>query len=405
MNNLRLILLLTTTFLMVTTRLHGEEVTEVLSDSSNFVKASMVISTPTDVIYSSLGHCAIRMECPSEHLDYCFSLETNTQAGDYLKFLNGDAEAAVRAIPTEMYLTECEKEGRGITQYEFNLTWHEKQRLWKVLDEEMMKPPHLTFNFLNTNCVMMVIIMIQDALINEHIDYGPLPSYLTCNNGDGLRQLTESTPWYQFIYITLAGKICDEHFSMEYRMTPQSLPEVFSKAKIIGEGGSRSLLKGQATRLARQTKFTQASPLTPRQVFSVLLLFVIIITLCEWTLGWKRTANVTDMVLLAVEFITGMLLCYTSLVSSLFAARWNWYLIPCNPIPLLLLLLNGKHQDFGKIYLLYTIVLIGFILATPLSSQLDIDHQLITAMFAIRTASKYFQYKKKNASPKALSFG
>lgn len=400
MHNLRAILLLTISLLMIIPEAHSEGSKEVLSDSSNFVKASLIVSTPTDIIYSSLGHCAIRMECPSEQLDYCFSLETNTQPGDYLKFFNGDADAAVRAIPTEMYLAECRKEGRGVDQYEFNLTWHEKQQLWKSLDQEMMKPPHLKFNFLNTNCVMMVIIMIQNALIDESINYVEVPSYLTCDNGNGLRHLTRSTPWYQFIYITLSGAICDEYFSMEYRMTPISLPEVFGKAQIKGSNGQRSLFKGTPVSLVRQTNFPSSSPFTPRLVFSILLLLVILITWCEWKRGCKHTARITDTILLALEFIIGVLLCYTTLATSLFAAHWNWYLIPCNPLPLLLLLLFGKHKNFYKIYLLYTIILIAFIIATPLSSQLDIDHQLITAMFATRTASKYLKHKIINALPK-----
>ncbi len=400
MHNLRAILLLTISLLMIIPEAHSEGSKEVLSDSSNFVKASLIVSTPTDIIYSSLGHCAIRMECPSEQLDYCFSLETNTSPGDYLKFFNGDADAAVRAIPTEMYLAECRKEGRGVDQYEFNLTWHEKQQLWKSLDEEMMKPPHLKFNFLNTNCVMMVIIMIQNALIDESINYVEVPSYLTCDNGNGLRHLTRSTPWYQFIYITLSGAICDEYFSMEYRMTPISLPEVFGKAQIKGSNDQRSLFKGTPVSLVRQTNFPSSSPFTPRLVFSILLLLVILITWCEWKRGCKHTARITDTILLALEFIIGVLLCYTTLATSLFAAHWNWYLIPCNPLPLLLLLLFGKQKNFYKIYLLYTIILIVFIIATPLSSQLDIDHQLITAMFATRTASKYLKHKKINALPK-----
>ena len=400
MHNLRAILLLTISLLMIIPEAHSEGSKEVLSDSSNFVKASLIVSTPTDIIYSSLGHCAIRMECPSEQLDYCFSLETNTQPGDYLKFFNGDADAAVRAIPTEMYLAECRKEGRGVDQYEFNLTWHEKQQLWKSLDEEMMKPPHLKFNFLNTNCVMMVVIMIQNALIDESINYVEVPSYLTCDNGNGLRHLTRSTPWYQFIYITLSGAICDEYFSMEYRMTPISLPEVFGKAQIKGSNGQRSLFKGTPVSLVRQTNFPSNSPFTPRLVFSILLLLVILITWCEWKRGCKHIARITDTILLALELIIGVLLCYTTLATSLFAAHWNWYLIPCNPLPLLLLLLFGKHKYFYKIYLLYTIILIVFIIATPLSSQLDIDHQLITAIFATRTASKYLKHKKINALPK-----
>lgn len=388
-------LLLIFAFFLIPRSIKGEITNEeILPDSSNFVVASLMVSTPTDIIYSSLGHCAIRMECPSEHLDYCFSLETNERPEDYLKFFHGSIEAAVRAIPTEEYIEEFQNQGRGITQYELNLTWPEKQLLWKNLDEEMMKPPHLKFNFLNTNCVMMVVIMIQNALINEHINYRQLPSYATCDNGNGLRQLTTDTPWYQFVYITLAGSICDDSFALEYRLTPLSLPEVYNYAQIEGNGATRPLLKGKPYSVTEQTYYTKASPVTPRVLFSLLLAIVIIITFGEWIGDWKRASCLTDFILLTIQSLTGLLLTYTSLVSNLFAARWNWYLIPCNFIPLLILLIWGKSRSFGNVYLIYTIILIVFILATPLSSQLDIDHQLVVAMFTVRTMSKYLQFRK-----------
>ena len=342
------------------------------------------------------------MECPSENLDYCFSLETDVQPGEYVRFFNGETRAAVRAIPSKNYIQEYQHEGRGITQYELNLTTREKQLLWKNLDEEMMKPPHLKFNFLNTNCVMMVVIMIQNALIDEHLDYGQLPSYATGDNGNSIRQLTSSTPWYKFIYITLFGSNCDNSFALEYRLSPMKLPEVYSNAHIEGINSQRTLLKGQPIILAKQTNFMKASPVTPLIFFSFILALVIIITIGEWQWGWKRAAHITDAVLLAVEFITGVILTYTSVVSNLFPSHWNWYLIPCNPLPMLFLLLWGKKEHFGKIYFFYTLVLILFILATPLSSQLDIDHQLITAMFVVRTWSKYLQYKKKDHSKQWL---
>lgn len=394
MHQLRIFLLLAITLLMDTINVHSKSSMEIQPDSSNFVKASLMVITPTDIIYSSLGHCAIRMECPSEHLDYCFSLETDVQPRDYVKFFSGNTKAAVKAIQTKDYIEEYQRQGRGITQYELNLTPKEKQLLWKNLDEEMMKPPHLKFNFLNTNCVMMVIIMIQNALIDEHIDYGQLPSYAICKNGDGLRQLTDDTPWYQFIYITLSGSICDDHFALEYRMSPLSLVEVFKETQIVGNDGRRVLLNDRPTTLAQQTNFMKASKVTPTILFTLLLILVVIITIGEWHWGWKKSAMFTDISLLSIQFIVGLILCYTTLMTDLFAAKWNWYLIPCNPLPLLFLLLWGKNRHFGKIYLFYTLVLILFILATPLSSQLDIDHQLITAMFAVRTLSKYLQYRR-----------
>lgn len=39
----------------------------------NFVKASIVIADPGDVLYSTVGHVGIHMESPEHHLDF-FSL-------------------------------------------------------------------------------------------------------------------------------------------------------------------------------------------------------------------------------------------------------------------------------------------------------------------------------------------
>ena len=39
-------------------------------DSSNFVKASILLVSPGNSVYSVCGHAALRMECPMHQLDY-----------------------------------------------------------------------------------------------------------------------------------------------------------------------------------------------------------------------------------------------------------------------------------------------------------------------------------------------
>ena len=127
----------------------------------NFVTASLIVAEPSNVIYSVMGHCALRMECPSEQLDYCFTLESDTQLGDFIKFFSGKCMARVVSVPTPDYLQTFTTEGREVKQYPLNLHIKEKQLLWKNLDDEEMTPPHLRFDFLNTNCMMMSILMIE----------------------------------------------------------------------------------------------------------------------------------------------------------------------------------------------------------------------------------------------------
>lgn len=387
-------------FLFTSLLAHAVEQDTLLPDSSNFVTASLVTATPTDVIYSSLGHCSLRMQCPTEGLDYFFSLEVAADPSEYMRFFSGQSKAAVVAVPSDVFISTYAGEGRGLTAYELNLTLREKQKLWRMLDEEVVKPPHLTFDFLNTNCVMMSLMMIENALIDEEINFGHLPDALQLDNGDLIRYHSRHTPWAQFLYITMSGSACDGHYQMEYRLSPEMIVEVLSSATIQGDSlPSRPVFVGEPRQLTTQQQFLSSSPVTPTLVFGILLILVVVLSAAQLFWGMNRPAKVFDALLLILQTAIGLLLLYTSLAANLFGAQWNWYLIPFNPLPALLWFVGHRHPSFWKIYGVYTIILVIFILATPLSSQLDLPHQLLTSVLAVRTLTLYLIGKrKKNAS-------
>ena len=104
---------------------------QLLPDSSNFVTVSLLVTTPTDNIYSVFGHATLRMECPIHQLDYVFTFESDTDVGTFMTGVAGKAIARYVAVPTQEFLSQVKKEGRGSTQYELALTLHEKQDLWR----------------------------------------------------------------------------------------------------------------------------------------------------------------------------------------------------------------------------------------------------------------------------------
>ena len=368
------------------------------NDSSSFVKASLIVATPGEAIYSSFGHCAIRMECPEHDLDFCFSLEMDTQPGDYLKFFTGQSMAKVVAVPSKEFINNYGEEGRGVTQHELNLTLPEKQLLWKNLDEEMMKTPHLKFNLLKTNCAMMSILMIENALIGEHLDFKSMPKEMSLNNGDMLRHCSAHTPWGQFIYMIFYGAVSDEYFETEYRLSPNMIVDVLKGTLIMANDTVKErplLVKGQK-QLLSQTATITSSPITPSLLFTIILIIVLIVTIGEWCFGWQRIAHITDTVLLLAQTLVGMIVLYASVFANLFGNRWNWYLIPFNPLPIVIWLLWHKKTDFWKIYMFYTIIIFIFIALTPLSSQLDMTHQLISIILLVRTLSSYLIGRKQN---------
>jgi hypothetical protein len=101
-----------------------------------------------------------------------------------------------------------------------------------------------------------------------------------------------------------------------------------------------------------------------------------------------------------LQTAAGLLLLYMSTVASLFGTHWNWYIIPFNPVPLVVWLVCRRRRHYGRVYGFYTAVLVLFMLATPLSSQLDWQHQLVVAALAVRTASHAVAYRRRQGAHK-----
>ena len=371
-------------------RAQDEDTTFVLlPDSSNFVTASMIVASSGEAIYSQLGHVALRMECPRYRLDYCFSFEEEPGIGGIMKFFLGKTDAHMTAVPTARFLAGFKKEGRQVKQYILALSNHEKQELWRLLDNDYVDEEQRNFNFLENNCSSVSLMAVENVVVDETIDFR-WPETFKMINGENLKCQTERWPWLYFWSLSFLGTEADVFWENDHRVAPDFLVQVIKNASIVGADGARRPMVVAEKELLPPVNEYKASPVTPTWVFGTLLLVTILITVAQlkWKLKWLPM--VLDVLLLSIVTIGGLVLIYTSLVSGLFGVHWNWYLIPFNPLPLVIWLILGKRKGFYKVYLFYAAVLVLFILATPLSEQLDLPHQLITASLAVRCLGKYW---------------
>ena len=394
---IRILILLNTILLSsFAIKAQDEDTTFVLlPDSSNFVTASVIVASPGKAIYSQLGHAALRMECPIHKLDYCFSFEEEPGMGGILKFFLGKTNAHMMAVPTPQFLDNFKKEGRQVKQYTLGLTTHEKQELWRLLDNDYIDENMRKFNFLQNNCSSVSLHAIEDVMVDETIDFNGWPEQFIMNNGQILKYQTRAWPWLQFWCIYFLGTESDIFWKHEQQMGPELVLPTLKKATIISSNGSKRPLLIEEKELLPLVKKLKASPITPLIVFGALLLITVLITLAQlkWKLKWLPT--VLDFLLMTIVTLTGLMLIYTSFVSGLFGKHWNWYLIPFNPLPFVIWLLWRKRKGFYKVYLFYTVILVLFLFASPLSQQLDFEHQLITATLAVRCLANHLIPKQE----------
>ncbi len=372
-------------------------------DSSNYIIASLLIISPTNEVYSVFGHCAFRMECPTHSLDYVFTYESDTSIGGFVTFFAGKAEAAFVAVPTEEFKAVIQRQQRGIQQYELNLSHHQKQELWRNLDIDMVEGAHRKFNLLLSNCVSTTVEKIKESSIGDHLEWAPWEGSMLLNNGDLVRHNARRSPWAEFLFVSFLGTGYNDYYDQETRLCPEILIDVLSKASLVDQqtGSRRPVLTGRQQVLLPESRVLSDMVVTPAALFGVLLLIVVFLTFAEWKWHWLRPARWLDVTLFIAQSLLGISLLYITCVSEIFGMLWNWYLIPFNPLPLLLWLILRKHKQYGRVYLLYTAILVIMIALTPFIAQLDWTHQLITCMLAIRCGSHAMRYlmKKDNFQP------
>lgn len=370
-----------------------------LPDSSNFVTASLLVASPGKAMYSSYGHCALRMECPVHNLDYCFSFEMDFDDSleDYLSFFAGNVQSHIIAVPTSKYVGNYKNEGRGLMQYELNFTTKEKQELWRALDNDYIDEQFRKYNLIENNCSSILFATLLGAPIGRKVEFGKLPEHFSLNNGKIVRHDAHLSPWTQFLDITFLGTESDNYCGIVNKISPESFGPVIKSSQLVDESGSKTPLFKSEKEILPVKLVVEPTKCSPMLVFTVLFVFVLIVTILNYLGKCKKFGKWFDLALLVLQTLIGLMLIYTSFVSGLFGKNWNWYLIPFNPMPLIIWLLWHKREGFYKVYLFYTVVLVLFILATPLSEQLDLPHQLITATLAVRCFFNYIDGKRQAA--------
>ena len=118
---------------VVSSRIYAENGRE---PDDDFIKVSVLVAQPGNVLYSCIGHAFMRMECPERHLDYCFSYESEDVSRRVLTFLAGRLKMGMVAIPTSDFLNIYRDSNRGVTSYELHLSVQQKQcRITLKVDE------------------------------------------------------------------------------------------------------------------------------------------------------------------------------------------------------------------------------------------------------------------------------
>ena len=286
--------------------------------AEDYVTASLVVVDPGEVLYSTLGHACLHMQCPTFGKDLFYTYEGEPVQDQVWTFLKGDLKMGMFALTKEDFLRAYRDEKRGAREYVLNLSPEQELRLWQVLDERVAQGPYLPYDYFHRGCAKAVVTVVKEALGADSIQYAPWPErYVRETQRELVRDAMGNSPWSAFELYCLIGADGDRSCSPEQKLiVPTDLVEVWQQANVDG----RPLLIGQAQELIPSFPPQEAPWLTP-------LLVAIGLLIVSW---W------TPYPMLAVQTILGLVMTYLVVFSKLPCTDWNWLIIPFNPLPALL---------------------------------------------------------------------
>ena len=370
----------------------------------DFITANLLIVSPGNDGYSWLGHCALRMECPTFGLDYCFTFDVNTSTAttDFLRFLTGKSSAGIIAKDTKNFLKGYQDEGRGVMQYTLNMTPREKLRMWQQLDEYVKDGFSTQFDFLNYNCSSMCFYTISNHLSDERLEVKKWPDVMMHGYVDLGLYATRNVPWIQFVLSAIIGTKVDEQILKEQCLAPEIMREVMANAVFVtADGTERPALLGAPRQLTSQTLILTSSWLTPLRLSILLLVMTAFFTLCQWLWGWRSVVKKIDVAFLVVQALLGVLLLYLVIICRLFGGHhWNWCLLIFSPLPLMVWLCSRRRVWYHYLTLFYGGILILMAIAAPLlTTQLIAPHRILAVAIAIRCLSCAILHILKDFNP------
>lgn len=297
-----------------------------ITEADDFVTASILVATPSDVLYSCVGHASIRLQCPYYGLDMVYTYESESVKNRVLTFFMGNLKMGMTAVPTERVLADYGKEGRGISEYVINIPLEKRKQLWQYLDGKVEDGMNLPYDYLNRSCALGCLRAVSSAVLPDTLSFGEWDERLVRKSRRALLgDRTDNFPWNRCIIFSITGTEADEACAVIDKVVlPSDLIEVLQKTTFNGQP-----VLGEANTLVSQTvSINECVWFTPLTLACFLLLLAIVS--CFWM------QKPLSVLLLFLQSFLGLAVTYLVVFSALPNTEFSWLIIPFNPLPLLL---------------------------------------------------------------------
>lgn len=304
--------------------------------ASDSIVASLLTCSPGTETYALYGHTGLRMRNVTQGVDLVF----NYGVFDFRRpnftwhFILGECDYEVDGYPFEVFMQEYYLRGSSVVEQTLNLSMEEANRLYALMIINCQKENRTyRYSFLQTNCTTKARDQIEEA-VDGNVVYEEREEHVTYRQL--LRRQTEQYPWSEVGNDLLLGADCDTVLSdRAAQFLPHQLMEYFAQAQIYDAQNNRKPLVARTQVLleGRPQSVPQVFPLSPLEVGLLTVVVFVLIALLEfWS---KRMFWIWDILVMLVQGLAGLLLCFMFLFSEHPTVDSNWQIWLFNPLPLI----------------------------------------------------------------------
>lgn len=380
-----------------------EDSISVESDSSDFITASLLIMQPDQSsMVSYFGHAALRLQCPSADLDYCFTFDSFA-SGNYWTLLMGKERTSLIPVTADVFFAEYKSQHRKVYEHELNLTLEEERDLWKLIDRVVDMGAYMQTDYVNHGCAGETASFIA-SVIKGKLKY---PSTIKClgdTQSEIIGKYLNDNTWRQLMcYIFAAHDIQRPLQNNEEKlMLPTVLEMIWKETTIVDAAGTERPVfspKKMTVHDAPALEPAECSLFGPDVLTLLLLIFVLAVSLADVFYREVPYLSVaTDLLLLTCQTLVGLALTAFLLFSTQpTTCGWNCNIIAFNIVPVCVWIIwkykCTANSSRMPVYALYSLVLAAFLIYMSVHSvYFDVPQFYLVATLLTRTLCKTAVY-------------
>jgi hypothetical protein len=360
---------------------------------------SLLTCDPGDQLYSAFGHSAIRVVDKLNNQDLVFNYGTfdfNTPFF-YVKFTQRTLDYMLSVSTYERFLYEYNYYKRGVREQVLDLNPEQTGQLVQFLQINYLPENRFyRYDFFYDNCATRIRDVFE-MVLGKNLDWNDEinPEQKTFRNL--IDEYVYPLPWADFgIDLALGAVIDVEAKERDKQFLPDYMETAFGRAKIVGDGPTRPLVKSNHVILEFPEITSKMDLFNPYFVWWFLAIAVMILTFVGFRK--KRLFKGFDIGFFTVLGLLGLLIVLLWFFTFHSQTKSNWNILWAFPGHLVFAfaLFRNKMKPWVKKYLLFALILANLALVFWILGWQSFHPSIVPLLLVVilRTNFLYYNWEK-----------